>query len=68
MNNYQKEIHSIGYTILKQKISIPKPILSACKVVFSNKKLTYPYNGPSGNIIDEKRYSIKFAKLQKIDI
>lgn len=67
MNNYQKEIHSIGYTILKQKLSIPKPILSACKALFSNKK-KHTYNGPDGNVIDDKRYYIKLANLQKIDI
>jgi len=67
MNNTQTELHTKGYVILQQKVSIQKPIFTACKNLFSNKKITYTFNGPSGGVNDKKRYSANVEKSPKLN-
>jgi hypothetical protein len=56
MSNIFADLHSAGYVILPQKISIPKTMVHECRILFANKKVTYTFNGPSPDANDKKRY------------
>ena len=56
MPNIFTELHSAGYVILPQKISVPKTMVQECRALFANKKVTYTFNGPSPDANDKKRY------------
>ena len=71
MPNIFAELHSAGYVILPQKISVPKTMLHECRTLFANKKVTYTFNGPSPDTNDKKRYVSNIVStsplLHKID-
>lgn len=71
MPNIFADLHSAGYVILPQKISIPKTMVQECRTLFANKKVTYTFNGPSPDINDKKRYVANIVStsplLQKIN-
>lgn len=56
MPNIFTELHSAGYVILPQKISVPKTMVQECRTLFANKKVTYTFNGPTIETNDKKRY------------
>jgi hypothetical protein len=70
MPNIFADLHSTGYVILPQKISIPKTIVQECRTIFTKKKVTYTFNGPSPDTNDKKRYVSNIVStsplLQKI--
>jgi hypothetical protein len=70
MPNIFADLHSTGYVILPQKISIPKTIVQECRTIFTKKKVTYTFNGPSPDSNDKKRYVSNIVStsplLQKI--
>jgi hypothetical protein len=70
MPNIFADLHSAGYVILPQKISIPKTIVQECRTIFTKKKVTYTFNGPSPDTNDKKRYVSNIVStsplLQKI--
>jgi hypothetical protein len=57
MPNIFADLHSAGYVILPQKLSVPKTIVQECRTMFAQKKVTYTFNGPSLDANDKKRYS-----------
>jgi hypothetical protein len=57
MPNIFADLHSAGYVILPQKLSVPKTIVQECRTMFAKKKVTYTFNGPSLDTNDKKRYS-----------
>jgi len=71
MPNIFADLHSAGYVILPQKISIPKTMVQECRTLFANKKVTYTFNGPSLDLNDKKRYVANIVStspvLQKIN-
>ena len=71
MPNIFADLHSAGYVILPQKISIPKTMVQECRTLFTNKKVTYTFNGPSLDLNDKKRYVANIVStspvLQKIN-
>ena len=56
MPNIFADLHSTGYVILPQKISVPKTIVQECRTMFTKKKVNYTFNGPSLDANDKKRY------------
>ncbi len=57
MPNIFADLHSAGYVILPQKLSVPKTIVQECRTMFTKKKVTYTFNGPSLDANDKKRYA-----------
>jgi len=70
MPNIFADLHSAGYVILPQKLSVPKTIVHECRTLFANKRVTYTFNGPSPDANDKKRYLANIVStsplLQKI--
>lgn len=70
MPNIFADLHSAGYVILPQKLSVPKTIVQECRTMFAKKKVTYTFNGPSLDANDKKRYASNIDStspwLQKI--
>lgn len=56
MTNLVNRLHSSGYVILPQKISVPTPVIDDCRLLFAHKKVKYTFNGISPNANDKKRY------------
>jgi hypothetical protein len=71
MPNIFADLHSAGYVILPQKISVPKSMVQECRTLFANKKVTYTFNGPTIETNDKKRYVSNIVStsplLQKIN-
>ena len=71
MPNIFADLHSAGYVVLPQKISVPKSIVQECRTLFANKKVTYTFNGPTIETNDKKRYVSNILStsplLQKIN-
>ena len=56
MPNIFADLHSAGYVVLPQKISVPKTVVEECHSMFTKKKVNYTFNGPSLETNDKKRY------------
>jgi hypothetical protein len=56
MPNIFADLHSAGYVVLPQKISVPKIVVQECRSMFAHKKVNYTFNGPTLETNDKKRY------------
>ena len=68
MHESYQLLHRVGYVVLPNKIAVPKNIANECRSLFVQKKVTYTFNGTSGESNDKKRYMAKIESstpLQK---